>query len=54
MLLLAAFLLNHLLLMLVEGHVVDLIVHHHRHQVAHHLTLHVIMALYDRAQIHAD
>ena len=46
MLLLAVFLINHLLLMqhVVEGHVVDLIVHHHRHQVAHHLTLHVIMA----------
>ena len=57
MLLLAVFLLNHLLLMqhVVEGHVVDLIVHHHRHQVAHHLTLHVIMAtMYDGAQIHAD
>ena len=46
MLLLAVFLLNHLLLMqhVVEGHVVDLIVHHHRHQVTHHLTLRVIMA----------
>ena len=46
MLLLATFLLNHLLLMqhVVGGHVVDLIVHHHRHQVAQHLTLHVIMA----------
>ena len=46
MLLLAAFLLNHLLLMqhVVEGHVVDLIAHHHRHQVAHHLTLRVILA----------
>ena len=62
MLLLAAFLLNHLLLMLVEGHVVDLIVHHHRHQVAHHLTLHVIMATMSifcmleqkYSQIHAD
>ena len=45
MLLLAAFLLNHLLLMqhVVEGHAVDLIVHHHRHQVARHLTLHAIM-----------
>ena len=46
MLLLATFLLNHLILMqhVVEGHVVDLIAHHHRHQVAQHLTLHVIMA----------
>ena len=50
MLLLAVFLLNHLLLMLVEGHVVDLIVHHHRHQIAHH----VIMATLSIAQIHAD
>ena len=57
MLLLAVFLINHLLLMqhVVEGHVVDLIVHHHRHQVARYLTLHVIMAtMYERAQIHAD
>ena len=57
MLLLAVFLINHLLLMqhVVEGHIVDLIVHHHRHQVAHHLNLHVIMAtMYERAQIHAD
>ena len=46
MLLLAVFLINHLLLMqhVVEGHVVDLIVHHHRHQVANHLTLRVIVA----------
>ena len=46
MLLLAVFLINHLLHMqhVVEGHVVDLIVHHHHHQVTHHLTLHVIMA----------